>query len=76
MLNCDFARYIVNPPERELEGDPDGEVSGKLPRTIDEWREIGQRFDRDLDRASKKPRKHFRSAPAEITKSIGPEVGR
>lgn len=46
MLNCDFARYIVNPPN--LEGDPDHEVSGKI------YQEIGQRFDRDLERPSKR----------------------
>lgn len=45
MSNCVFEVYKSNPSE--LEGDPDHEVSGKI------FQEIGQRFDRDLERPSK-----------------------
>ena len=44
MSRCDLSRFIDSP----LGGDPDGEVSGKI------FQEIGDRFDRDLERSSKR----------------------
>jgi len=44
MMKWDADRFIDSP----LGGDPDNEVSGKI------FQEIGDRFDRDLERSSKR----------------------
>lgn len=74
MSNCVFEVYKSNP--LEFEGDPDHEVSGRISRTISDWAELGRRFDKDADRASKRPRKHFRHAHAEEIRDITKEGGR
>jgi hypothetical protein len=50
MLECNFRGYKINP--LEFEGDPDHEVSGRICKYIAD-RELGQRFDKDLERPSK-----------------------
>ena len=46
MPNVVFSPYKSN--VLDLEGDPDREISGKI------FQEIGDRFDRDLERPSKR----------------------